>query len=65
MMSKIHEAAKRGDTEEVRRLLDGGLFRRGADVNARNQDDVTPLHFAAQRGHAETADLLREHGGVE
>jgi len=34
-------------------------------VNARDVDRWTPLHYAAQSGQAETAELLRQHGGVE
>ncbi len=51
--SAIIEAARRGDAEAVRSLLDGG-----ADVNTAQGDGMTALHWAAERGHAEVADLL-------
>lgn len=39
------------------------LLGQGADVDARDADDVTPLHVAARWGHAELAKLLLERGG--
>jgi len=38
------------------------LIDRGADVNAKGENDVTPLHTAAARGNLESAKLLLEHG---
>jgi len=35
------------------------LIGKGADLNAKDEDGDTPLDFA----YAETADLLRKHGG--
>jgi len=35
----------------------------GADVNANNRFDSTPLDWAITSKHTETADLLRKHGG--
>lgn len=51
-------AAKRGDMNEVRRLLaqDGSL------VTTRDADGSTPLHCAAWKGHADIARLLIEAG---
>ena len=51
--SPIIEAARRGDAEAVRSLLDGG-----ADVNTAQGDGMTALHWAAERGHAAVADVL-------
>ncbi|MDP6253051.1 MAG: hypothetical protein QGI20_14035 [Verrucomicrobiota bacterium] len=36
---------------------------KGADVNAKNEDDETPLDQAIKYNHTETTDLLRKHGG--
>jgi len=47
------DAARRGDTEAVRLILDAG-----AAVNAAQGDGMTALHCAAERGHAEVAGLL-------
>lgn len=53
----IHAAAANGNLVVLRALLD-----RGADVNARQQQDFTPLHTAADRGDGEMARLFLEHG---
>jgi ankyrin repeat protein len=53
----MHAAAAVRDREMMRTLLE-----RGADPNARQQLDYTPLHTAASRGDIEMATLLLEHG---
>ena len=50
----IHGAARGGDIEAVKEFLAAG-----ADVNAKNVLDETPLDLAK----GETANLLRKHGG--
>ena len=50
---EIVEAARQGNAQAVRSLLD-----QGADVNAARGDGMTALHRAAERGHAEVAELL-------
>ena len=43
------------------------LIANGADVNAKDEDSLTPLDIATHPENpndtAETADLLRKHGG--
>ena len=51
--SRVAEAAERGDTAAVRALL-----KDGADVNAAQGDGMSALHWAADRGDAELAELL-------
>jgi ankyrin repeat protein len=41
------------------------LLDRGARVNAKSPEGVTPLALAIERGHALVADLLRRSGAVE
>jgi ankyrin repeat protein len=47
------------------------LLSKGADVNAKVTDVMSPVHgktpldFAADGDHASTTELLRQHGGVE
>ena len=53
----LHDAAKNGDIEEVRELLDAGI-----DVNSLNSEGATPLHWAAFKGHVEVAKLLVKRG---
>jgi len=59
----LHWAAHNGRKEIVELLIS-----KGADVNAKNYERKTPLDRAIQsilfpKGHPETADLLRKHGG--
>ena len=49
----VADAARDGRVEEVRTLLRGG-----ADVNAAHGDGMTALHWAAENGNAELAELL-------
>ncbi len=47
--TKLHEAAKRGESEELQRLLDTGAY----DVNEGNEDKV-----CEERGRERGVDLL-------
>ncbi len=51
--SPVADAAMRGETDLVRSLLS-----EGADVNAAQGDGMTALHWAAERGNAEMAEIL-------
>ena len=53
----IHDVAWKGDLAGVQRELN-----KGADVNAKADDGMTPLHLAANFGYREIVDLLRKHG---
>ena len=53
----IHEAIGRGDIAAVKQHLAAG-----ADVNAKREDGVTPLYWAALEGHKEIVELLIENG---
>jgi len=50
-------AAKHGDVDAAQRFLD-----QGADVNAKDEAGLTPLHLAAWRSHVEVARLLIQRG---
>lgn len=59
----LHSAAATDDPEaryELAKLLLGS----GADPNARQQDDFTPLMAAVQSGDERLAQLLEEHGAT-
>jgi ankyrin repeat protein len=52
--SPLHEAARSGSTEVLRLLLD-----HGANASLTDGDGKTPLDLASERGHAESAAMLR------
>ena len=54
---ELLQAAKAGDTDEVKRLIN-----ERADVNAEDTNKSTPLHFAAENGHKEIVDALLDKG---
>lgn len=55
--TEVADAAARGDADEVRRLVQGGF-----DVNGRQADGATALHWAAYHGDEGLAELLLEAG---
>jgi ankyrin repeat protein len=57
----LHGAVAYGHLAMVEWLLAHGV----QDVNRPNFQQKTPLSVALERGHAEVADLLRQHGGQE
>ncbi|XP_048451367.1 poly [ADP-ribose] polymerase tankyrase-1 isoform X2 [Rhincodon typus] len=38
------------------------LLRKGANVNEKNKDFLTPLHVAAERAHNDVVEVLHKHG---
>jgi ankyrin repeat protein len=54
----LHWAAYSGRNEVAEFLIN-----EGADVNAKNQADATPLDKAIEKNRDETVSLLRKHGG--
>jgi ankyrin repeat protein len=57
----LHSAVATGD-EETALYMARTLLHLGADVNAVQAGGFTPLHEAAQRGHAGLVELLLAHG---
>ncbi len=55
----LHQAAHDGDQVKAE-----GLLNSGADVNERNNSQLTPLHLAAARNRVETAKLLIDRGAA-
>jgi len=53
----VHQAAKYGQIEALKLLLD-----KGSDINAKTPQGVTPLHLAANFGELEAVKLLLERG---
>jgi ankyrin repeat protein len=56
-MGCLLDAVRRGDVQEVARLLAAG-----ADPNVRDPDGDAPLHIAAEQCNADIAELLLKHG---
>jgi ankyrin repeat protein len=56
-MAPLHNAVSAGNLAEVRRLVNAR-----ANVNARNNDRLTPLMIAAYRGHANVIRYLLSKG---
>ena len=55
---EVHDAARKGDLAKIKGLLEGSP----ALLEARSENEKTPLHFAAQGGHREIVELLLEKG---
>jgi ankyrin repeat protein/tetratricopeptide (TPR) repeat protein len=53
----LHKAARRGQTKQIRRLLD-----KGADPDVKDEEGRTPLYAAAAFGKLQAVKLLVEHG---
>ena len=54
----LHDLAHQGKKEIIELLITEGV-----DVNAKDNDDDTPLDWAIKDNHTEIRDLLRKHGG--
>ena len=53
----LMEAAGTGNNSIIKQLVE-----KGANVNAKDYENTTPLHFASMYGHVETVKLLIEFG---
>ncbi len=53
----LHEAAEKGDLEQVQRHLNAG-----SNIDALDRDKMSPLHYASFRGQMEIAELLIDKG---
>ncbi|EHK51017.1 hypothetical protein TRIATDRAFT_186587, partial [Trichoderma atroviride IMI 206040] len=57
---QLHKAASGGFNELLRGFLEFDLVK--ASIDSYNAFGYTPLHYAAQHGHADTVNLLLENG---
>jgi ankyrin repeat protein len=55
--TNIHTAAENGEAEEVHSLITDG-----ADINVKNNLDMSPLHYAVLGEHTETTTVLIKQG---
>ena len=56
-LSPLHDAAQCGDMSAVRHLLAAG-----ANPNVLDHQGMTPLAYAALRGHHRIVTMLRKYG---
>jgi ankyrin repeat protein len=54
----LHRAAAHGTRQECEVLLN----TRGTDINAKDDWNATPLHYAASKNKVDIVDLLLRHG---
>ena len=54
----IHDAAKAGDLEQLKKIL----TTNPSLVNSTDKDRMTPLHHAVDAGHIKAASLLIQNG---
>lgn len=59
MAAPIHEAARKGDVAKVRQLLEAG-----ADINAQDQYEGTPLNIAVAQGQTAVVQFLLDKGAA-
>jgi ankyrin repeat protein len=57
---KLFKAARYGNVSDARELIDAG-----ADIHAKDEWQMTPLHLAAENGHTSVARLLIEKGHAD
>lgn len=57
--SALHRATRNGDIETVKTLVGNG-----ADVNAENEQGLTPLHIIALNGRTDLAEVLLDSGAT-
>ncbi len=57
----LHEAAAKGDIEQVKSLISEGADVNGKDYRL-NRIGMTPLHYAARGGHKDIVELLIAEG---
>ena len=60
--SGLLQAARDGDYEGAKRSLKSSVFRRGEDVNVRDDRECSPLHYAVKISHARLVRLLLDKG---
>ncbi len=56
-MTALHESVRGGHVDAVEELL-----KAGADINALDVDERTPLYWASERGYAKVVDMLLDKG---
>jgi len=58
----ILQAARDGDIHVIRKRLKTSLFKKGEDVNRRDDRECTALHYAAKTSNCDIARLLLDKG---
>ena len=55
--TSLHEAAKSGDIDQVKKLIAAGM-----NVNIQDDRQRLAIHYARDMGHSEIVDLLESEG---
>lgn len=58
-MIELLEAYKNNDLETLKALIE-----KGANVNAKDDSNITALMWASEKGHLEVAEFLKDKGAV-
>ncbi|MEI0445998.1 ankyrin repeat domain-containing protein [Brachyspira intermedia] len=58
-MTELLEAIKNDDLETLKSLIE-----KGADINAKDDSNITALMLASEKGHLEVAEFLKANGAV-
>lgn len=53
----LHDAAKEGDLKRIQTLIE-----KGTNINAKDENDLTALHYAAIEAHRSIGELLVDNG---
>ncbi len=59
-MGQLHDAAQKGDLEQVKKLTADGFFSKPVDINEKDWHGWTALMWAAKEGHLEVVSYLVE-----
>ena len=60
--SALLQAARDGDYDAAKKCLKSGVFKKGEDVNGRDDRDCTALHYSVKASHLKLTKMLLDKG---